>query len=153
MSKAATIRVDLSGQQDIINALKRAGSRADAVMEDAVEAGAEIIREEASSQASKTSGQLSEHIEVAVERQGADITASVGPDRDRFWGLFVEFGADEHEISPKNAAALKFEGVYRAHATHPGVPAQPFLRPAFDEKSDEAEEAIIEALREALGLD
>lgn len=38
----------------------------------------------------------------------------------------------------------------KPHGNHPGTAAQPYLRPALDEKSDEARETITAALKEGL---
>lgn len=39
----------------------------------------------------------------------------------------------------------------KPHGNHPGTAAQPFLRPAIDESSNEARETITAVLREGLG--
>ena len=46
-----------------------------------------------------------------------DAAVAVGPSKDAFYGYFVEYGT-------------------APHGNHPGTPAQPFARPAFDETVD-----------------
>lgn len=69
-----------------------------------------------------------EHVEVRI-----------GPDDEHWYYRFFEFGAQPHEINVENRAALRFgaEAIFAASGEHPGTPAQPFLRPALDEKQDE----------------
>jgi hypothetical protein len=50
------------------------------------------------------------------------------------YGPDVEYGTSAHEIRPENAKALFWPGAAHpfAKVNHPGTPAQPFMRPAFD---------------------
>jgi hypothetical protein len=53
----------------------------------------------------------------------------------------TEFGSNPHPIEPKEARFLHFfvDGVevFTLHVDHPGTPAQPFLRPAFQKSQDD----------------
>lgn len=89
-------------------------------------------------------------IKVKTYTRSGSVVAVVGPRfsyRSKTTGLPVwplahlfEFGADPHEISTKNAQILSNINnpageeieVFGASVTHPGIPAQPFMRPAYD---------------------
>lgn len=55
----------------------------------------------------------------SVEVGESDAAVAVGPSKDFFYGGMLEFGT-------------------APHGKHPGTPAQPFARPAFDERADAA---------------
>ena len=91
------------------------------------------------------------------------VTVKVGPDvakpkrkgrggTTHFYWRFLEFGAQAHEITVKVKKALKIGDNIRPKAKHPGIRAQPFMRPAFDKKQDEAEKKVAQVLRRKLGL-
>lgn len=68
---------------------------------------------------------------------------AIGPDAKHWYYRFREFGATPHDIRPKNAGAIAFEGeggmVVRGWAKATGgVQMRPFMRPAVDENKDAA---------------
>lgn len=68
-----------------------------------------------------------------------------------------ETGASSHEIKAQSGGFLVFEGkdgrtVKVRSVQHPGVPARPWLRPAFDSKGDEAVRVVGKNLRDAIEL-
>lgn len=80
----------------------------------ALRKGAEPIRERAEELAPFLTGTLKESMMITVSDQTADgATAKIGPSRKGFYGQFEEFGTARQR-------------------------AEPFLRPAFDEKVKEA---------------
>lgn len=168
MAKQSAIRIKttVDGADEIIRALKRIGAEADVILDEAVLAGAEPIRAEAERRAPRLTGKGAESIHKAIENTGrGKARAIIGPDvkeskasykprggTRHFYMLMQEFGVDAHTISPKNKKALAFDGAIVAGAQHHGLTAQPFMRPAWDTKRDEAEEAAADVLRKALGL-
>jgi HK97 gp10 family phage protein len=166
MGKQSAIRIKttVEGADEIIRALKHVGAEADAILNDAVLAAAEPIRAEAERRAPRLTGGGAASIEKKIVDKGkGKARAVVGPDvaqpkrigrggQKHFYMLIQEFGADAHTISPKNKKALAFDGVIVAGAQHPGLTAQPFMRPAWDTKRDEAEEAAADVLRKKLRL-
>lgn len=115
--------VGLIGDKELTAKLKRlsAEARGDLLMEAALE-GAKPIVDAASANAPRRTGRLASEI-VAVEgpKHGARAEAHIGPEKDAYWGLFNELGTVN-------------------------MAAQPFLRPALDEKKDEATRRIGQAL-------
>jgi HK97 gp10 family phage protein len=87
-------------------------------LEQAAMAGAEVVRQEASRRAPRRTGMLAGHIVAELKEGSAErVSVAIGPDKDAFYGMFQELGTVHH-------------------------PAQPFLRPALDEKANEATRAV-----------
>jgi HK97 gp10 family phage protein len=118
----------LEGADKLDAALKRIGDRATGLLlREAVQKGADIIAEDAKRRAPRKTGALAEgiHAEITTSKQGQAV-ADVSYNKKATWyGGLVEKGT-------KN------------------MPAQPYLRPALDEKAEEAEEAVAEYLWEVL---
>ena len=112
------------------------------VIRPALESGAEIIQQEAGIRAPRESGFLTTHIAIDLTVHN-DLTAEahIGPDKEAFWGEFSELGTPPHmESSPKGTKPY----------LHPGEPARPWLRPAFETKSGEAVQAMADEIRDGL---
>jgi len=100
-------------------------------------AGAEVIRAEIETTAPRKAGTLAENIEKEVKKQTrARVEVRVGPGKEGWYGRLVE---DGHAI----VVAGKKVG---------DVPPKPFLRPAFDAKTNEAYDAFAAELKRRLGL-
>jgi len=70
-------------------------------------------------------------------------TIKLGPRRGGgfkgYHAHLLEYGTAPHIIRAKAAGGLlKFGGTYAQEVHHPGIAPQPFMRPAFDSKKDEA---------------
>jgi hypothetical protein len=147
------ITVTIEGDKELQKKLATMIAHAEDDLLSAVRPAAELIRDAAAANASQISQELSQNILIEERHNdGQAIEMAIGPDKDRFWGLFWEFGADTHEIKPKSAGALQF--INREFAArvsdHPGIPETPWLTPAFEEKRKAAEEAIADVLRKVL---
>ncbi len=109
---------------------------------------AEVIRAEASRRAPRRTGALADHIITEIKEIGShSVTFGIGPDADRFYGLFVEFGTAASPAKPGKIKKGLLKGQRRAHTA---TPAQPFLFPAFEDKRGEAERLIRENLLSAV---
>lgn len=110
------------GDKELKRKLKAMGESAPLATKDAVREGAEIIRQAAEDKAPRRTGELADTMTATPPQgDGQGIVVKVGPHRHSFYGHFQELG------------------------TGPG-PAQPFLRPALDEKKDEAARKIGDVL-------
>lgn len=117
----------VEGADLLDKALKRIGDRATGLLlKEAVQKGADIIADEAKRLAPRDTGALADgiHAEVTTSKQGQAV-ADVSFNKKQWYGALVEKGT-------KN------------------TPAQPYIRPAFDTKADEAEEAVADFLWHAL---
>jgi HK97 gp10 family phage protein len=146
----AKVTVHLEGEEELKAKLEALGRLARGrALEDAAMAGAEVIRADAEHRAPGP------HIE-AVVTQAADLAVEVGigPDKAHWYYCYFESGASRHGIRPKNRKALALGGPegpeVRFEVDHPGMVAEPFLRPAMDAKGDEATRATGEELRRGI---
>lgn len=125
-------------------------------------AAAAVIRDEAKLRAPKQTGKMARAIRSGSPRKNQDGTFSIRVSLDKgdhgFLGLFHEFGVSPHLIAATGKGegrvairkAKEGKGTIERHVlkigddfvsgiiSHPGHPAQPFLRPALDAKAKEA---------------
>lgn len=105
------------------------------VIEQALHAGAQEIRNSAQDKAPYRTGTLRRSIHSeTTEKSGPRVIVQVGTDVE--YAAMQEFGGT---IVPKTARFLVFEvDGKKAFAKKVTIPAHPYLRPAFDEQSGEA---------------
>lgn len=129
-----TITVKLEGDRALLAKLERLGISVQDVLEAAVGAAAEIVRDDARTRAPAP------HIEQeTTKRTRRMVEVDVGPDDEHWYYRFIESGAAAHGISGSPLVFMGDSGmVYTTQVSHPGLTARPFLRPAFDSQSGEA---------------
>jgi len=124
---------------------RRRASVAEANLVAAAEAGALPIQNAAKEKARRRSGTLSRSIHTEViEQSPTRVVVAIGTDLE--YAAIHEFGGT---IVPKNGQYLKFPGldgedVFVKEVT---IRAQPYLRPAYDERKAEAVAEMKAALR------
>lgn len=120
-------RTKIIGDEELIRKFRELDrAMAGDVLEEAVLEGAELIREDASQRAPRKTGNLARNIiKETMQKDQGKATAGVGPNKDAFYGLFVEMGTSKMD-------------------------AQPFLFPAYESKKKEVKLAIRDKLREAI---
>ena len=142
MAKAGII---LLGAKDLERTFRTLGDRVQRkITRQAVNAGATPVVKAARAKAAKESGLLRKSLgkKIRTYKQSGTVAAIIGPRTD------VE-GEYKGEIrKPKFYAHLVEGGHIDANGNH--VPAQPFLRPAFDETQGQALEVIKEKLAEGV---
>lgn len=69
---------------------------------------------------------------------------------DVFYARFIEYGTRPHVIKAKNGGALSLGGALVGGVMHPGTRPNPFVRPVFDAKSQDAIAAVASKIRERL---
>lgn len=113
-----TADVELIGDEELERKLHEAEASVDGEQKKNTKKAAVIVREEASERAPVgVTGELHENIiDEKLEEKGDTIAYGVGPDQLHFYGMFPELGL--------------------------GQPAQPFLRPAFDNNTDKILQVI-----------
>jgi HK97 gp10 family phage protein len=133
-----------------------------------------VVRDEARLRAPKETGKLAKAIKTGSPRKLENGVHSIRVRLDgehSFLGIFHEYGvrphyitAGEESLSPRkltqrarrdgqlsdgSEGSLIVNGKHvRGAILHPGLPAQPFMRPALDIKGEEAVEALAEAVRD-----
>ena len=127
----SNIRVTIEGDEELLKKLRALGAGVEQILETAVLAGAEIVKDSANRLAPGP------HIEAEVtEKSRTKATAEIGPDKEHWYYRFFETGTAVHEIKPhkKGALAFPWAGVdyvlQRVEVT--GMPAEPFLRNSMD---------------------
>jgi len=139
-----TVRLRIKGGDELARRLEALGDKAGQIIEPAAMAGAEVIREAASENASKgtyATGKLARHIVAKVEDvERMSATIAVGPDKEGYYAPWVEFG---HALVRGKRKEKKVVG---------RVPPHPFLRPALDENRKQAREAVANEIKRRLGL-
>lgn len=115
----------LEGMQELLKKLETLGNEAEQVKQEALVAGAKVVQQAASQKAPRDTGKLAENIVISDIKE--DGTVDIGPDRDRFYGLFLEFGTSK-------------------------MSARPFLQPAFEENKEQVQQKMADVIRRELGL-
>jgi len=146
------ISVKLEGSEALLKELRALGGNAKKAVRGATRAGAHVMQDEAERRARAVSGASGKHTRLVTSAsQPTFVEASVGPSKKKFFMRFFETGVTRHEIS---GHPLAFEGdqglVVIGGVNHPGMPARPWLRPAFDATGDAAVAAMGDALRAAV---
>lgn len=142
------INTSLTGEKELLSDLKRLGVDTLALKKSAVAAGGNAIKGLALQRAPGP------HLDVDVKGTATGARANIGPDKEHWYYSFFETGAVAHAEKPGKGKLMAFEGengeVFTTHVEHPGMPAQPFLRPAIDEGEDVAVGAVATVLRRAV---
>ena len=138
--------IEIVGKKQIAKKLKAlSGKVAGSIARRSGSAGARVFRDEARRLVPEDSGNLRKAINVKVKqfRNRSGFHFYVAVDRggkakhDGWYAHFIEYGVQPHKIKFDDKKALKLSAsgsVLRAVINHPGIPAQPFMRPAFDSK-------------------
>jgi HK97 gp10 family phage protein len=146
------IDVKLEGAEELIEELRALGVNVKRSVRGAVRAGAKVIQEAAEANARGVTGSSGKHVRIKVSARSKEfVEAEIGATKKKFQLPFFETGVQPHEIT---GSPLVFEGdkglIVIGGVRHPGMPAQPWLRPALDVKRDAAVEAMGETLRAAI---
>jgi len=138
------IYAELRGIDELLENIKLLGGNMNEIIEDALTAGAEIIRKAADANNPRADVQmeLGDVKMRGVITGGKRLTMSIGPSKAKWRYTYVETGTRAHEVSPKNQEALKLyqaEGIITKNTLQiPSIAAKPFLRPAFDGNKEKA---------------
>lgn len=133
------LHAELIGADEVQRMIHKLGDKANKHLGAALLKAAEPITERAEELAPRSdqptkAGHMADTITAEVRsKSGMNIEVVIGPDKDHFYGKFLELGA------------------FNVWAQRP-IPAQPFLRPALDEKEDEAIRIFSEEMRRELDL-
>lgn len=132
-----TIKVSIENVEEVEAAAKALGAELSALLELATHAAAGEVADMADMLAPSP----------VIEKETAHKTAErvevhVAPDADHWYYVFVERGAQPHEVLPTEAQALQIGDEFIARTNHPGFAADPFLVPAAKSAADDAADAF-----------
>lgn len=115
------------------------------VMRGILNKAAKPIVQDAKQRVAKRNGDVEKSIGVIPGRgQGRGQQVYIGPRRGGrykgYVGHLLEYGTTPHIIKAKAAGGVLhlYGGQFAEQVEHPGMAAQPFMRPAYDAKKDEA---------------
>ena len=145
MTKNA-VTVSLEGGEDLLKAIRDADMSVRSVLRAATLAGGQVVADAAAGSAPGP-GIVAEVLAASA----AGVEVGIGPDKEHWYYQFSETGAAAHEIT---GTPMIFEGregmVKTAKVSHPGMAAQPFLRPAHDSTQREQEDTLGQHIKAAL---
>jgi HK97 gp10 family phage protein len=140
-----TTRSTIEGGGELLKALRRQEKNVGDVLETAVKAGAQLVAQVAS-------GYAPEPVITTdtVKKSKKLVIVDSGPPDDKWYWKYLETGAQPHEIP--GPLVIEFDGILHrvGGASHPGITAQPFMRPAFDGQSKRAVNVVGKELRKAV---
>jgi len=148
--------IQLEGFEQLDQVLAGLGLKLGAQVVDKVlrKAAAPLVRraKELSSNADVT-GETTKSIGIIANKKTNSIT--VGPRRGgQFKGYtahLLEYGTAPHIIKAKaGGGLLAFGGTFTKEVQHPGIAAQPFIRPAFDATKGQVVESVKSQLAEII---
>ena len=143
--------VKIEGLPELIAEMKGLGLRVNSNLRAAMRLGMKVIQTEAEMNARAITKHKATRIEATSRVQEGKVSVELHVAKKRFYLGFFETGVQPHEIK---GSPLVFEGdkglIVIGGVNHPGMPAQPWLRPAVDSKKDEAVGVIGDALRDVI---
>jgi len=148
VSELASSGVEIKGLREINRELKNLDRKVATKISRAGAAKmAQVIRKEMRRRAPKRTGKARKNIRYKIKKLpgGGGFYGWVGPFDEAFYLRFIELGTQAHFIpsKPKRGSKRKqkpvaFDGMVFSRVNHPGITAQPFLRPAYEAKKVEA---------------
>lgn len=135
------VRVELQNDKELMAKLRRLSDHTKEVLEAAVTAGAEVMRDDARPKAPGPEIEME-----TVQRRKTRVVKDIGPIREKWYYRFFEYGtaAGVRTTKKKPFTFRTPDGrlIRTRSINHPGMAAKPFLRPAFDQNSGENGEAV-----------
>ena len=143
----ADIEIELKGGDELLRKLQLMGLDVSQSLEVVSHAGAQVLVQAAS--------QLEPGADIRAEtseKKAKRVTVDIGPSKEKWYHGLKETGVQPHEIT---GAPLAFpddgELVVTGRVSHPGMPAQPFLRPSFDSEHKNAAKEVGRRIKRIVG--
>lgn len=142
----ARVTATLEGGGELVKELQRRGLNVAQSLEVAAHVGAEVFVQGANAKAPQPL-----IMKETVSKRRTKVSVDVGPPDEKWYWRFLEQGVQPHQIKGREKDFVAFVGdegwVFTGSVSHPGSPAKPFLRPAFDAGTDEATDAVGQKIR------
>lgn len=146
--------VKIEGLAELDKLLKQLPAKIEGnIVRSGLNASARVIRDAARLKAPVEDGELKKSIRVSskIDRKTGTITARIVAGNNKaFYAHFIEYGTASYYTGTGKSVRRPYKikgpvkisfGVFES-IDHPGVKPQPFMRPAFDENTDQALEAF-----------
>lgn len=145
--------IKIEGVNEIARELHRRQMNVENGLEEILHAAAEVLQEASAANVRATSQSMADEMaRETLEKKPGFVAVGVGPDKEHWYAHIIEFGAKGHAVATKSKKALLFvTGALRPRTNHPGLPARPFLRPAFDTRQGEAQDVAAKKFKEKTG--
>jgi HK97 gp10 family phage protein len=134
--------VRIKGVEELRGKLKKLGDKQERkVTRTAIRKAGNLVLKNARKRAPKKSGRLRKGLAVRVSVTTTGETVRIGAKRraGARHAHLIELGTKPHVITTRRGKILASPGhIYGRRVNHPGIPAQPFLMPAFEESKDDA---------------
>lgn len=162
----------ISGLKELDQMMKQLPAKIEKnVLRGALRAGQKVLADAAKSylrqNGSIESGELERSIRVRFKRKSEKFgwvrSYVMAGNRDAYYAHMIEFGTGAfysgngtkslraaYEIVPKKAESLFFGGLFRESIMHPGIRPAPFMRPAVDNYSDAAFNAVFNYMQKRI---
>ncbi len=147
------IEAKVEGANKLIKALIESDGNVKKSVKGAVRAGAKVIAGAANTNANAISRKPGKKVSVRVRARRGFTVASVYPAKGHAELRLVEYGTPAGRRVAKKGKFVFYAGGRRIETrviNHPGTPARPWMRPAFDGNKDAAQRAVGESLRQAV---
>jgi len=155
-----SLNIKVTGLRELNKNLKKLkGRQAQNVIAASLRAGGRVIVKEARTRLDPEYETLSKSLTVKVKRRRSPyvLNAVIGPTTGRkakfdgWYAHFVEFGVDPHELTIKSKKVMNIgDDNFATTASHPGIKAKPFLRPAVDSTLRQIEKAYSKKMWEGI---
>ncbi len=144
----------VEGGENLLKQLKAADGNVKKSVKGAVRAGTKVIGAAANANANAISHKPGKKVSVRVRMRHGFAVGSVFPAKGHAELRVIEYGTSVGRRWAKFGHKFKFYAgnrlVETASIQHPGTPARPWLRPAFDTSTGAATTAVGESLRQAV---
>ncbi len=130
------------------------------IMRGGLRAGAKVVQEEAQRVCpvgsgnlpkGEISGSLKNSIRISMKVRKGKVQAFVkAGDKVAFYAHMVEYGTASHLIKPRDRKSLFLAGLFKEVIKHPGATKKPFMRPALDNKAQDAIDTMADYIRERI---
>lgn len=140
--------VDFSCIEELQEKLNRMGKKVNTLENKALNEAADIILDEMVNKCPIRTGEAKKHLKKDKIRKIKGVkTIKIGVNKEdnseAYYLKFYEYGATPHTFT----AGGKYKG---AIINHPGQIARPFMRPAFENKKDEALDKTVEIIKKGV---
>jgi HK97 gp10 family phage protein len=144
--------IEIKGLSELHKLLQDLPAKVEAnVLRGGIRAGSKVLEQAIKDNVPVRLGALRDSIKVkTTSRRGTVQAVITAGNVKAFYASWVEFGTAQHYIKPKNRKSLFFAGLAKETVDHPGSTPKPYMRPALDENSTAAVDAMAEYIRNRL---